>query len=186
MVLVGQDVINKARATRIALGALQRSGADDYQGLTLLETLESAPLDGRGLMRVSKEFLSEAESKHKVGSANGNGSATEDRMSGLLHDLATYFYYAATVVEFFGPELGEGELKHAEQTGALEALARARQLLAVDPRVSLTLIERFRQAHGLGPAQAQDTEPPDANGRITHLQRSRDVSPATRAWLSSI
>jgi hypothetical protein len=72
-------------------------------------------------------------------------SRRED-LKALIDQLATYFYFAETLLEFFNNSLKARTLKAAEENGKLDKLAQARQALAVDPSISRALLNDFRKS----------------------------------------
>jgi Cdc6-like AAA superfamily ATPase len=76
-------------------------------------------------------------------------------LSTLREEMATYLYYAITILQFFNDVLTETTLTTTDQSGSLDNLVRARQVIAVNPAISRAIINQFRNAHKLrlwGPA----------------------------------
>ena len=80
------------------------------------------------------------------------GSASADRQTilRLTRELVSFYYYCATLVEFFGPALDEALLRRAESpealAGSLDRLAASRQAFAINPTLAWTMLSAFRTA----------------------------------------
>jgi hypothetical protein len=61
----------------------------------------------------------------------------------LSRQTATYVYYSATLLEVFTPD------RVGDEPATFETLARAKQSLAVHPRLAWLLVDEFREAWGL-------------------------------------
>jgi len=72
-----------------------------------------------------------------------------ERLHDLGEELATYVYYATTVLEYFRNTLTEQELMQPPKGGKLDDLARARQVLGINPSISKSLLNSFRKAQKL-------------------------------------
>ena len=68
----------------------------------------------------------------------------------LTRELCGYFYYAATVLEFFHEHLDEQQVRDvaAEEAGdrSIELLATSRQQFAISPRLAWESVSKFREA----------------------------------------
>ncbi|WP_406640250.1 hypothetical protein [Amycolatopsis sp. WGS_07] len=70
----------------------------------------------------------------------------------LHHEVASYCYLSATVVELFSADLDEQTLRHLgepEHQPRLESLATARRALALEPLLSWSLITTFRKQENM-------------------------------------
>jgi hypothetical protein len=67
------------------------------------------------------------------------------QLENFARELGNYYYFVATVLEFFNDELSENQLKKAETNGQLDLLARARQNMALDSKISILALNRFRR-----------------------------------------
>jgi hypothetical protein len=78
----------------------------------------------------------------------GSTTTRGDSLASLSTELAVYLYYSVTLGEFFGQEdLDIDALKKAEESGALEQLARARQFFAISSRIAESAIADFRNQY---------------------------------------
>ena len=66
----------------------------------------------------------------------------------LGHELGTYIQYAITIRQIFNDAVTQAKLTMTGD-GSLNALAKARQLLSVNPGITRALTATFRQAHAL-------------------------------------
>jgi hypothetical protein len=67
-------------------------------------------------------------------------------------ELCGFYYYAATVLEFFHPKLNERQIRDAIDLGAgdrsIDLLATSRQAFAINPRLAWESVSSFRKAWG--------------------------------------
>jgi hypothetical protein len=75
--------------------------------------------------------------------------------------FSVYLYYSATLLEFFGQKVPNSidNLIEAENSGALDQLARIRQYFAVSPRIAETGIVEFRTNHSMDVPEGVVTNP---------------------------
>ena len=82
------------------------------------------------------------------------GGAREGRLKlAKLHfEVAAYYYYCATLMQFFNSDLSEERLKTAEDEPSemsIDQLARVRQAFAVSPQLAWSMSSEFRHAYGM-------------------------------------
>jgi hypothetical protein len=102
--------------------------------------------------RVSKQlevqdFMELYERLKKSLSSDGehNGAAeTSQEIAPLYEEFATYIYYCVTLLQFFDDSLNALTISNVEEK-ALDQLARARQSLSVNPKVTRLMIDEFRK-----------------------------------------
>ena len=78
-----------------------------------------------------------------------------NKLASLREELGSYLYYAVTVQEFFCEGIDEffcegideKTFKKDECSIALGQLARARQDLAISPKIARSIITSFRSSH---------------------------------------
>ena len=68
----------------------------------------------------------------------------DGELATLSRQAATYVYYSATLLEVFTPDRVD-----EHKPGTFETLARAKQSLAVHPRLAWLLVDEFREAWNL-------------------------------------
>ncbi len=98
-------------------------------------------------------------------STAGSGEGERDDASrrgharAIANEVATLYYYAATVLEFFDDQLREDVLEDAlrGKDPYLERLARARQDFTLGPSIAWGQIDAFRSAAGLLPLWQRPT-----------------------------
>jgi hypothetical protein len=94
------------------------------------------------LESTSQESTQQAESAEVA--------AKREKIALLSAELGAYLYYCVTLLQFFGREdLDQETLKAAESSGELERLARARQFLAINPRMAESELADFRQTYNM-------------------------------------
>jgi hypothetical protein len=135
------DLLVKAASALLAMTAAQESSAKPVQ----------APITARTRHRIKEP------SQPGVRSANDQQTTSEDKdrvskateLRDLAEELATYIHYAVTLRQLFNDELKETALTNPPLNGNLDALAKARQVLGVNPAITRALLRSFRDAHGL-------------------------------------
>lgn len=71
------------------------------------------------------------------------------QLADLAEELGTYVYYAVTLRQFFNDDMKEEMFTHPPMSGTLDTLAKARQVLGVNPGITRTMLKSFRAAHVL-------------------------------------
>jgi hypothetical protein len=74
---------------------------------------------------------------------------TAELLVSLHNELSAYLYYSLTILQFFNNSLDQTTLMEAEANGHLDYLAKARQVLAINPTIARSLIKSFRKLHQL-------------------------------------
>jgi hypothetical protein len=82
-------------------------------------------------------------------------AAAIEEMRDLEEEIATYILYAVTVRRFFNDKLTKSMLTTSRRSGKLDTLAKARQLLGVNPRITRALLRAFAAAHHLDALPAE-------------------------------
>jgi len=94
-------------------------------------------------------------------------ASKREKLTSLNTELGVYVFYCVTLLEFFGQEnLDKEALKAAKNSGALDQLARARQIFAISPGRARSVIADFRKQYGMAVPQMISTNPD------THEDRS--------------
>jgi hypothetical protein len=99
-------------------------------------------------------LLVDGFAQFRNGVANDQRSpAARQTLIRLGGELVGYYYYSATVLDFFGDGLSDDTLRCAEspESGArsFDHLARSRQTFAVNPRLAWNQVSEFRGSWGL-------------------------------------
>jgi KAP-like P-loop domain-containing protein len=78
---------------------------------------------------------------------SGDAPNTVDRktIASLHEELASYVYYCVTVLEFFSDVLDQKKLERGEQDKIFDRLAQARQYLAINPSITRSMLDKFRE-----------------------------------------
>ena len=82
----------------------------------------------------------------------GRARESQLKLAKLHFELAAYYYYCATLMQFFNSDLSEERLKAAEDEPGemgIDQLARARQAFAVSPQLAWSMNSEFRDAYGM-------------------------------------
>ncbi len=91
--------------------------------------------------------LVEVYDKLKLRLSGDVPNADDTRTLYSLHEeLATYIYYCVTVLQFFSEVLDAKMLIQAEREKSFDVLARARQYLAINPSITRTMLDNFRES----------------------------------------
>lgn len=151
--VVESDLLAKVRATRTSAQKIKIEPELD----NFLESLYKIEVDVRSddlLIRAAQELLAMVASS-QPGKLNTAKDATEvekgsklDELLDLADELATYLYYAVTLRQFFNDNLQQMMLIQVSD-GHLDTLAKARQVLGINPSITRSLLRSFRAAHGL-------------------------------------
>lgn len=83
-----------------------------------------------------------------------DAAAHLEQIGRLGLELASYLTYAATVLELFALAPSAEALKSAEETGLLDEVAQARQVFAINPGLSRSIIDQVRTRLGLATGSA--------------------------------
>src|SRR5205807_10390088 len=118
--------------------------------LEKLYKLEAEFDDPPALMEASLELLS-PNIVGKNANDDKDDELSRERLHELGEELTTYVYYATTILEYFKNSLNEQALMRPSKGGKLDDLAKARQVLGINPNISRSLLDSFRHAHNLPP-----------------------------------
>jgi hypothetical protein len=141
MLLIEEDFGRKRHAIELSAKQLDIEQVSDFlMAMRGLEHLEPSVdlLDRHAAVFAAGSKLSDAEP-----------SSDERRLAGLSMEFGCYLLYCATLIAFFGDQLNEAAVRIAEQSGAFEALAKARQMMSLDPKLSWQLCAEFRRTIGI-------------------------------------
>jgi hypothetical protein len=161
--LIASDLDRKRHAVAIAAA---RVGLEPQTGL-LLDTIQA--IHGAN---TSEQLLTAcrmlAQDAQDYSPSTGGDAEARLKLTSLRLELASYYYYCATLMQFFNTDLTEKRLKAAEEatddTGIAQ-LARARQAFAISPQVTWSMSSAFRHAHGMSTLLLRDN-PVRAIGRV--------------------
>jgi len=155
--LVRVDLKAKLRATSIAAKdiMLEPEVTQLFERLRRLEALLDAtdrPLTiCPALLQGYKDLLASAGEESAWQATSEEVAAKRGEIASLSTELGVYLYYSATLLEFFGQEvLNVDNLKEAENSGAIDQLAKMRQFFAISPRIAESGITEFRNHHSMG------------------------------------
>jgi hypothetical protein len=120
--------------------------------------------DGDDLYQSCAEFWAEVTGWPPASLAAGGAAGGDDgqvaRLAAMALEITAYRYLAATIVQFFNPQLSDQMLRAAGAPKAgkasFEMLAEARLLFVNGPLLAWALISDFRQAHGLAVLASPD------------------------------
>lgn len=163
--LVGMEVRAKARAVSVSAKRLEVT-QDVSPFLEELHRLACAEASDESLLSAFQFFRTWAVASppDKDGAESSKDEAHVRSLKALKGELAAYTYFCLTLLEFFTNSLAEETLKTAEDKGQLLDLARARQALAVDPGISISLINSFRKSQSLTVPAFPKLPPASRNG----------------------
>jgi hypothetical protein len=123
----------------------------------MLESSSSVKSENTGLRATYGELLDYGKSLFR----GQSGPAQEDRdktssrrekLASMSSELGVYLYFVLTLSEFFGrQDINRDRLEEAENSGTLDRLARARNLIAVSPTMAGSEIATFRKLHNMSP-----------------------------------
>jgi len=116
----------------------------------LLDSPDCFPKSCPDLLTGSRDLLESTSQESTQQAESAEVAAKREKIALLSAELGAYLYYCVTLVQFFGREdLDQETLKAAESSGELERLARARQFLAINPRMAESELADFRQTYNM-------------------------------------
>lgn len=156
--LVSADLKAKIRAVGVAAKRLELE-PEAGQFLEKVYHLDVDPPTPTQMLNIASEMLRPI-AQPPATDANVELLSKCHKLAALKSELATYCYYLATLLQFFNNDLKQAALELAEKEGAgLDQLARARQVLAVDPDITYERLKRFRLDNHLAPLPALPKPP---------------------------
>lgn len=147
--VIHADIKGKLRATVISAKKIELEEVDSLLE-KLCEAEENVALED-SLLKATEDLLASRIPPPDQHSQNGDKQmhSKRERINSLMEELATYLYYSVTLLQFFKNSLSEDALTKPAKGGSLDDLAKARQLLAVNPAITRKMLNKFRSAHGL-------------------------------------
>ena len=174
--LIKSDLKAKLRAAAITAKQINlEMEVDEF--LHKLYEFESVPLSEDLLFKAAQELFSSADSKatnSRTKSKDKEMLLEYEKLMALRAELATYAYYVLTILQFFKNSLSKAALTREDEGATLDYLAKARQMFAVNPMITRTMLNRFRNIQSL-----RGTFPVDA-------KRSEGTSVALKGRLGSL
>lgn len=145
--LITSDMDRKLRAIAIAAAGV---GLEPQTG-HFLDTIQviRAAITSDTLLAACRTLAQDARDDSP--GVDGDAEARL-KLARLRLELATYYYYCATLMQFFNADLTEKRLKAAEDAAgdtSIDQLARARQAFAISPQVTWSMSSAFRRAYGM-------------------------------------
>jgi hypothetical protein len=145
--LIASDIDRKLRAMAIASAGVEL----EPQKGRFLDTIQTfrAAATSDTLLAACRTLAQDAQDDPP--DAEGAAEAWS-KLARLRFELATYYYYCATLMQFFNADLTEKRLKAAEETAgdmSIDQLAQARQAFAVSPQVVWSMSSTFRRAYNM-------------------------------------
>jgi hypothetical protein len=148
----------KSKIRSIAFAAkrieLEKEVGDFLEEIYNIETQNLSP---KNLFEISEQILAKGMSAKASSPTPANSQkrrvdedkeklVQKEKLNVLREELAIYIEYLATLLEFFNDTLKEDDLKKVENDDSdLDRLARARQMMVVDPEISRKCVAAFRQ-----------------------------------------
>lgn len=146
--LVSADLKAKIRAVSVAAKRLELE-PEAGEFLEEVYRLDVDPPDAVQMLTIASE-ISLPMAELAPTEANTELLNKRHKLANLKSELATYCFYLATLLQFFNNNLQQAVLEPCEtEGGGLDQLARARQVLAVDPDITFNLLNRFRGSNQL-------------------------------------
>jgi hypothetical protein len=146
--LIKADLESKLRATLISSKEilLEPDITEFFVELhEIEESLNQAPF------RLSTPKFSSTQIKSKKDNYPEEIRTERTKLARIRGEIFTYIYFTSTLVDFFGRDIET--IKDAENAGSINELARAHQLLSVNPAISRTIIAEFRKRYNIMPIQ---------------------------------
>jgi ferritin-like protein len=148
--VVAADLKAKLRATEISAKRIDLDAETD-PFLERLYQLQAAVPDETALLAAVPSLFAWAGgvAASRPPSTDRKDAERRERLSALAEELATYIYYTVTILQLFNNQMTAATLPSPASAGGLDSLAKARQLLAVNPKITLAILGKFRSVHGL-------------------------------------
>jgi hypothetical protein len=109
-----------------------------------------SPVTSAMLLEQCESFVRQAASQPGYIPEGQQALMTHQDLVRVAGVLVGYYYYAATLLEFFGVEPDEERIRRAlrsqEENGSLQQLALCQQAFSINPRVAWTVLSTFREA----------------------------------------
>jgi hypothetical protein len=154
--LIRTDLRSKLRATSIAAKDIA-FGSEGKELFSRISELEASLESSDELSSICESLLANYRKLSDNPSSEEPANQSElseaaakrrERLTSLSDELEVYLHYCATLQNFFGQEdLGQETLRAAEDSGTLERLATARQLLAISPRMVEAAVAPFQKEY---------------------------------------
>lgn len=149
--LIRQDIISKARAIKTSASKLEIE-PEASAFLASLHELERVSAAGEPLLPATAGLCVNMTRHLSDDKAEAKTLAeTRRQLASLGKELTAFVYYSDTLLHFFGGGLEEEGLRQAEESGALNLLARARQSLSTNSSIAQPIISKFRDDYGIPP-----------------------------------
>jgi hypothetical protein len=165
--IVVADIKSKIRAIGAAAKKIDIQ-PESEQFVELLYQIENQQLDEPGLQKVVTDLL-----KPRPGRIVSETATDQERQDSkeclkigkLSLELGAYVYFLTTTLQFFSNTLTEDKLKTALSEGDLEKLARSRQLMALNPTITVSILDELRPRLGLSKFVPAATNGHQAGGK---------------------
>lgn len=144
--IVSSDIKAKVRAIAASAKKIELE-PEGSKFIEMLFKIESQPLSESYLLTAVKDLLHWRAVRKLQANATDEDKAEAvkcKRMEQLSNELGSYIYFLATVLQFFNKSLNETKLRKAAGDGALEILAKSRQLMAINPSITVSMLNNFR------------------------------------------
>jgi len=164
--LIRSDLKSKLRAVSVAAKDIMLEPEVDqlFGRIRKLESLlgpsDCFPGSCPASLESSRDLLATTSQEPGGQAEPAEVMAKREKIASLSTELGVYLYYCVTLLEFFGQQNFDMEiLKAAENSGALDQLAGARQFLAICPSIAKSTIAEFRERHGMAIPRGVSTSP---------------------------
>jgi hypothetical protein len=186
--LVTADVKAKLRAAAVAAKKIELP-AEVEKFLAQLYQVESTLLSEDALWKAVGDICPpRAADAQRAGAKDEEKevAAEREKLNSLRGELATYLYYMLTVVQFFKNTLNQDALTREDEHGKIDYLARARQMLAVNPSITRIMLNNFRVAHSLGECFSLAATAAPENGDESESQLSAALMKSLHTFLNAL
>ena len=160
--LLADELDRKQRAVAVAAAKVK---LEPWTGRFLAAMEATRTAAEPGALLIAARTLAKDESGYR--NQTEESLVASSQLARLRGELASYYYYCATLAEYFSAGLTEERLRAAEEArqdapGSVDQLARARQAFAVSPQIAWGAASSFRQASGMKPFPFPDAVLPAA------------------------
>lgn len=145
--LIEEQIRTKSEATMSVLRSIDAE-PEVSEALQWCSRVKVRPVTASLLLEQCERFAREAQPQPSH--TNEQVSVERQALYRVVSGLVGYYYYAATMLEFFAVAPDEERitrsLRSQEGDGSLEQLASCQQAFSINPRIAWTLLSAFREA----------------------------------------
>jgi hypothetical protein len=149
--LIQEDLQGKTEAVLTAVKPIELE-PEVTELMRWFRGLDVAKLTANGLLEHCRWLEVDEQFKHAASVHADSSSVDRRNLFRLVRELVGFYYYCATLLEFFDDQLTKPRLQRAEasnfKTSSLDYLAKSRQAFSINATIAWTSVSDFRVAWG--------------------------------------